>query len=368
MVHEPGVRYRGDAVDGDADSDRNRDNYEYAGGYGNADPDGYRNRDQYGDDNSDRNGYAYADDYPDPDDHAYADKYADAIFHADADANPAADRYAPADADAYAVSDGSADADAAADRYAASGCAMRQESKLEKSKITVDFHVHSEYSSDSVTKIEDLAERARILGLGKLVVTDHNTIKGALILKKRYPEFVIVGEEILTTRGEVLAFFVEEEIPRGLTPLETFRRLRDQGAFISLAHPYSYRRHGWLEEEMIEYGEFLDAIEIANARNTVSDNEKAAAFAAAHGIPGTAGSDAHGLDELGRMTLRLAPFNSADELRRAVRAAEVVGSTSSRLVRITSRAAVLQKKLGFYHESDRDPDAERIAKGMEKNG
>lgn len=229
---------------------------------------------------------------------------------------------------------------------------------MEKSKIMVDFHVHSEFSPDSITRIEALVERARRIGLGKLVITDHNTIRGALILKKRYPDFVIVGEEILTTRGEVLAFFVTEEVPRGLTPLETLRRLRDQGAFISLAHPYSYRRHGWLEEEMIEYGEYLDAIEVANARNTVSDNDKAAVFAVAHGLAGTAGSDAHSLGELGRIALQLNPFETADELRRVIRDAEVVGSTSSPFARIASRAAVLQKKLGLYcgPETSSDPE------------
>lgn len=212
--------------------------------------------------------------------------------------------------------------------------------------------MHSEFSPDSVTKIEDIVARAKSLDLGKVIITDHNTTKGAIILKKRYPDFVVVGEEILTTRGEVLAFYVKEEIPRGLTPLETVKRLKDQGAVISLSHPYSFSRAGWYEDEMRELFPYLDAIEIANGRNTQDANEKAANFAARNGLAGTAGSDAHGLMELGRMTLTLDAFNTADELRSALKSAQVNGKPSSQWVRLTSRTAVVRKRLGFYKESD----------------
>lgn len=216
----------------------------------------------------------------------------------------------------------------------------------------MDFHVHSEFSPDSVTKIEDIVSRAKSLNLGKLIITDHNTTKGAMILKKRYPEFVIVGEEIMTTRGEVLAFFLQKEIPRGLTPLETVKRLKDQCAFISLSHPYSYSRAGWYEDEMLELLPYLDAIEIANGRNTRAANEKAANFAKLHGLAGTAGSDAHGLMELGRITLTLDSFDTADELRAALKSAQVIGEPSSQWVKLTSRTAAVRKRLGFYKESD----------------
>ena len=39
-------------------------------------------------------------------------------------------------------------------------------------------------------------ESAKAKGLDKIAVTDHNTLKGALSLAERDPDFVIVGEEI----------------------------------------------------------------------------------------------------------------------------------------------------------------------------
>ena len=217
--------------------------------------------------------------------------------------------------------------------------------------IKADFHVHGIASKDSLSRGEDLIARAKKLGLGKLILTDHNTISGAVELQKAYPDFVIVGEEVLTTKGEILAFFVKEEIPKGLEPIEAFRRLKEQNAFISLSHPYAMLRHGWTEEEMEGFLPFLDAIETANARNQPDQNRSAMKFAKDHGLYGTAGSDAHGVKELGSMGLSLPDFHSADDLRKAIREAEVFGKESPLWVRYYSRSAALLKtvhrKLGI---------------------
>lgn len=213
--------------------------------------------------------------------------------------------------------------------------------------MKVDFHVHSVYSKDSLTDPEDLVSKARKLGFGKLILTDHNTIRGALKIRERYPDFVIVGEEILNTSGEILALFVKEELPKGIAPLEGLKRLREQGAFISLSHPYAASRHGWSEAEMVSFLPYLDAIETHNARNSKAQNEAAIRFAEKYALPGTAGSDAHALPEFGRMGLELPEFNTADELRNAILSAQPFGTESSPFVHLYSRKAVLLKKLGF---------------------
>ena len=209
--------------------------------------------------------------------------------------------------------------------------------------IKADFHVHSIGSKDSLSKTEDLYARAKKAGLGKLIITDHNTIGAAAELQKRHPDDVIVGEEILTSKGEILALFVREELPKGIEPLEAFKRLRDQGAFISLSHPYAYMRHGWTEEEMETFLPYLDAIEICNARNLPEMNRSAVRFAADHGLAGTAGSDAHGLRELGAMGLCLPDFHTPDELRQSIRSASVFGTESPLWVRFYSRKAAFLK-------------------------
>ena len=85
----------------------------------------------------------------------------------------------------------------------------------------VEFHCHTIYSKDSLTTPDKLVDACRRKGIDRVVVTDHNAIDGALAARELDPERVIVGEEILTQGGELLAAFVREWVPPGLTPLET---------------------------------------------------------------------------------------------------------------------------------------------------
>ena len=82
----------------------------------------------------------------------------------------------------------------------------------------VEFHCHTIFSKDSLTRPAALVEACRRRGIDRVIVTDHNSIAGARAAQAIDPERVIVGEEIMTTRGEMLAAFVTEEIPAGLTP------------------------------------------------------------------------------------------------------------------------------------------------------
>jgi hypothetical protein len=209
----------------------------------------------------------------------------------------------------------------------------------------VEFHCHTVYSKDSLTKPKDLVEKARHLGLDRLIVTDHNSMTGAFACKDIDPELVILGEEIMTDRGELLASFMTEEIPHSLTPMETIQRLREQGAFISVSHPMDPHR-GWKKEDLLEIIPHVDAIETFNSRcMSASYNEAALAFAKEHNLPGTVGSDAHVTRELGRAILELPAFYSAGELRAVIWEGRPVVRLSSPAIHVTSRYAVLRKKM-----------------------
>jgi predicted metal-dependent phosphoesterase TrpH len=160
--------------------------------------------------------------------------------------------------------------------------------------LRVEFHCHTNYSKDSLTRPGDLVSTCRRKGIDRVVVTDHNTIAGARAAHAIDPELVIVGEEIMTTRGEILAAFVTEEIPKGLTPQETIRRLKNQNAFISVSHPFDVRRGGhWQEQDLLEILPEVDAIEVYNSRCMLPRfNAQARQFAEKHGLAGTVGSDA----------------------------------------------------------------------------
>lgn len=214
-------------------------------------------------------------------------------------------------------------------------------------KYCVEFHCHTIYSKDSLIEPRKLVEAARRKGIDRLIVTDHNSIGGALAAQKIAPELVIVGEEILTTRGELLAAFVSEEIPAKLEPLEVIRRLKEQGAFISVSHPLDPMR-GWKREHLLEILPHIDALEVFNARCIDEKfNDDARAFARKHDIPGTVGSDAHTLMELGRATLTVAPFSDAESLRKIIASGVEKVRLSSPFIHLSSRYAVFAKKCGW---------------------
>lgn len=214
-------------------------------------------------------------------------------------------------------------------------------------RLITEFHCHTIFSKDSLTRPEDLVKAGRRKGIDRVIVTDHNTIVGARLAQALDPERVIVGEEIMTTRGEILAAFVTEEIPRGLSPRETIRRLRDQDAFISVSHPFDIWRDGsWREEDLLEIVTEVDAIEVYNSRCMLPRfNRWAWSFAEERQLAGTVGSDAHAAFELGRSQMVLEPFTNAQGLRNVIRRGIPKVRWSPPWFHFSSRYAVIYKKV-----------------------
>lgn len=214
--------------------------------------------------------------------------------------------------------------------------------------LRVDFHTHTIYSKDSLTKPEKLIAACKRKKIDRVMITDHNTIAGARRAKELDPERVIIGEEIMTTGGEILAAYVTEEIPAGLPPMAVIQRLREQGAFISVSHPFDKHRNGhWQTKDLIAILPYIDAIEIFNARCMLPQcNFQAQKFAQEHHLMGTYGSDAHTVFELGRGSLLLPNFDDAASLREALQHAVVPPILlSTPLIHFSSRYAVWYKEI-----------------------
>lgn len=210
----------------------------------------------------------------------------------------------------------------------------------------VELHCHTERSKDSLVKPEQIIRICGERGIDKIAITDHNTADGAIAMHKQLPDLVIVGEEIMTTYGEILGYFMQETIPAGLSPEETIRRLRDQGAAISVSHPFDrFRKGAWQEADLLRIIDKVDAIEIFNARCLLpQDNAKAVAFAKQHHVLGTAGSDAHTRYEYGRGMVRVEPFEDAASFLNVLRHAEYITRLSPFYVHFGSTYAKRLKK------------------------
>lgn len=218
---------------------------------------------------------------------------------------------------------------------------------MRKSKLRVELHVHTRFSKDSLVRIPRLLDHCTKMGIDRIAITDHNQIDGALEAKKLAPERVIVGEEIATTQGELLGYFITEWVPPGLEPLNAIERLKAQGAVISVAHPFdTTRSQHWSVDNLNAIIPFIDAIEAFNARclsNT--PNLMAKAFVKENGLLETVGSDAHSLWEVGRATMKMSNFSDAASFKVSLKDAQPVTRLSPPLVHLFSRYAVFYKKL-----------------------
>ena len=187
-----------------------------------------------------------------------------------------------------------------------------------------------------------MARAAAERGLTHLAITDHDRVEGALAARDAAPDglTVIIGQEVRTTTGDLIALYLERPIPPGLTPAEAAGRIRDQNGLVGLAHPFDrFRagagRRGW-ETELEALIPLLDFVEIWNARLFAGGgNQQAADFAAQNNLPGVAVSDAHTVLEVGvAYTILEGPIGGAEDLRAALRTAQLVTARGSRLVRV----------------------------------
>ncbi len=199
----------------------------------------------------------------------------------------------------------------------------------DRDSITVDLHLHTEWSHDCSIPTDDLLEHAAAIGLGGIAVTDHNVFGGALEaveLARDRDLLVIPGEEVKTdNQGEVIGLFLEEEIPRGMTFADTITAIRDQGGLVYLPHPFD-RLHAIPDPATIHrHLAEIDVLEVYNARLLRdSFNDEALRFARKYRLLQGAGSDAHVLQGVGTGVVRMRRFEGPEEFLLSLRSAEIL--------------------------------------------
>ena len=163
-----------------------------------------------------------------------------------------------------------------------------------------DLHVHTYKSSCSNLTPKKILKTAKKKGLNGIGIVDHNTMQGALEVKKanKNKKFeVVVGAEIKTEKGEVIGFYLNKEI-KSRKFNEVIKEIKKQKGLVIIPHPFTY---GIFRRGASKIPKNIDAIEAINGRCFFnSENRKALRFAAKNRIAKTAGSDAHFVSEIGK--------------------------------------------------------------------
>jgi predicted metal-dependent phosphoesterase TrpH len=168
--------------------------------------------------------------------------------------------------------------------------------------VKIDFHVHTCYSSDSVTNLEEVVACSRKKRLNGVAVTDHGTVEGALKLlgKKNDGLIIIPGIEVSTNRGHILGVNITTHIPQNIGIEESIERIHDAGGIAIAPHPLAFFKGGiWLNRKNYSVG--IDAIEVLNSSvipffpHTCLSKKLARSL---H-LPEIAGSDSHFPETIG---------------------------------------------------------------------
>jgi predicted metal-dependent phosphoesterase TrpH len=213
--------------------------------------------------------------------------------------------------------------------------------------IKADLHIHTCYSPDCLTPLEQIVERCIELDINCIAVADHNTIAGALKLRRIAPFKVIVAEEILTPVGEIMGLFLSEAVSRGLSPQETISRIRSQGGLVAIPHPFG--RSLFRDANTLTSTEVLsqvDIIETFNSRTPFSNGiVRAYKLAKEQGKAASAGSDAHTLGEIGRAYVEMPEFDGPEDFLNSLAQGKIFGQKSSYLAHFASTWAKIRKHI-----------------------
>ncbi len=167
-----------------------------------------------------------------------------------------------------------------------------------------DLQLHSDLGDGlaSPAEILDAAERQ---GLDVIALTDHDDVRGAFLLRdlaarRASPVEVVVGIEVTTRSGHLLALYVEQEVPM-LRPLaETVAAIHRQGGLAVVPHPLSYLTFSLGERALrgLAFGDpesYVDGIELRNPSYAGRVRAARASWLNAHvlRVAETGSSDAH---------------------------------------------------------------------------
>lgn len=179
----------------------------------------------------------------------------------------------------------------------------------------VDLHTHSSASPDGGISFDQYQKALATGLLDVIAVTDHNSIEAALALRERLGEQIIVGEEIMTSHGEIVGLYLQERVAAGLSPHDTVKAIKDQGGIVYIPHPFETVRKGMGPQTLETIADFIDIVEVCNGRAFLQNRSaQAVVWARLNAKDSAASSDAHGYKGLGKTYSDLPEIPTRDNL------------------------------------------------------
>ena len=192
-----------------------------------------------------------------------------------------------------------------------------------------DLHIHT-LASDGTASVEEILDHVdRVGSLDVIAIADHERIDAALAARRMAEDrglgfAVVIGEEISTRGGHLLALFLERPVPPLRALRWTIEAVHDQGGLAIPAHPlvpYPLCAQGFVLRRLLASDDPAvrpDAIETFNPTALGRyRHEQVVAFAAEHGLGQLGNSDAHAAAAVGSGWTSF-PGRTPDDVRAAI--------------------------------------------------
>jgi predicted metal-dependent phosphoesterase TrpH len=191
-----------------------------------------------------------------------------------------------------------------------------------------DLHIHTVASDGTAGVVEILDHVERNTELDVVAITDHERIDAALaaraMARDRGVRFeVVVGEEVTTLGGHLLALWLEQPVKPFRSMRTTIAEIHDRGGIAIPAHPlvpYPLCAQGWVLRRLLadEPRYRPDGLEAFNPTTLGKPwHSRVVRFAEQHDIARVGNSDAHDLASIGIGYTTFAG-RSGDDLRAAI--------------------------------------------------
>ena len=213
--------------------------------------------------------------------------------------------------------------------------------------IKVDFHTHSSASPDGGISPEQYAKALSDGQLDCIAITDHNSVDLAQSLHKSLGDQIIVGEEIMTSEGELIGLFLHSFVMPHQTAEATAKSIKAQGGIVYVPHPLETVRKGLPKSVLDSIAELVDVVEVHNGRAVFQNRgPQAATWARLNRKEIAASSDAHGHKGLGSAYTQISEQPTASNIVKLLKTARFVTNRPPLKALLYPKLHRLRKKFG----------------------
>ncbi len=194
-----------------------------------------------------------------------------------------------------------------------------------------DLHIHTVASDGTATVAAILDHVEQRTDLAVIGIADHERIDAAVAARAMARDLglrfeVVVGEEVTTLGGHLLALYIDRQIRPYRSLRATIAAVHEAGGLAIPAHPlvpYPLCAQGWVLRRLLDDPDPAvrpDALETFNPTTLGRPaHKRVTEFADAHGLAHLGNSDAHALAAIASGWTLFAGRDAAD-LRRAIEA------------------------------------------------